>query len=56
MTDMEIQELNNLYKDKGSLTTTIEIAQSRLGQVNKRIVELLNTREPKVEVKDEPAV
>lgn len=35
-------QLDELYKMKGQLTTEIEIAQAKLQQVNKQIVELIN--------------
>ncbi len=39
--------LNELYRQKGELITTIEIAQSRLQLVNKDIAEQLTNGEPK---------
>lgn len=37
--------LDELYRLKGQLTTEIEIAQARLQQVNKQIIDLVNQRE-----------
>lgn len=37
--------LDELYRLKGQLTTEIEIAQARLQQVNKQIVDLINQQE-----------
>lgn len=39
---MKIEEL---FRIKGQLTTEIEIAQAKLQQVNKQIIELINQRE-----------
>lgn len=38
-------KLEDLFKIKGQLTTEIEIAQAKLQQVNKQIIELINQRE-----------
>lgn len=38
-------KLEDLFKLKGQLTTEIEIAQAKLQQVNKQIIELINQRE-----------
>lgn len=34
--------LDELFKAKGQLTTEIEIAQAKLQQVNKQIIDLIN--------------
>jgi len=50
-------DLNSLYQKKGQITTTIEVAQAQLAEVNKRIIEVLNTQNaPKEEPvkKDKP--
>lgn len=44
--------LDELYKIKGQLTTEIEIAQAKLQQVNKQIVELINKQIKKTEEDD----
>lgn len=37
--------INELYRIKGQLTTEIEIAQAKLQQVNKQIIDLINQQE-----------
>lgn len=38
-------KLEDLFKIKGQLTTEIEIAQAKLQQVNKQIIDLINQQE-----------
>ena len=38
----ELTELDNLYKDKGKITTDLEIGQARLHSINQRIIEIIN--------------
>ena len=40
------QEIQNLFTQKGELVTQIEIAQSKLSQVNQRLSIILNQGQP----------
>lgn len=48
-------ELSELYRLKGELTTTIEVSQAKLREINQQIVNALNSEPKAKEKKDKKA-
>ena len=46
MPEVPVNEINQLYAEKGELVTQLEVAQGRLQQINLRLSQLLGLGQP----------